>query len=212
MTGVQTCALPISARFLGADDTAQSIERKGEELKKKAASVYEPTTEQEVKEAYEKDYLSGLGKSFTKNISEPVGDVAGGFGPLIAASTVGGVPLGAAAVGEGLAGAGAAKEKGAKDINALGAGVGISAVNTLGGALLPPSLRAKAEEALIAQLAKGTAGAAAVGTGISIADENTARAFADQPLMTTEEMKQTALEAAKIAPVFGAAQIGRAHV
>ena len=67
-----------AARFLGADDTAQSIERKGEELKKKAASVYEPTTEQEVKEAYEKDYLSGLGKSFTKNISEPIGDVAGG--------------------------------------------------------------------------------------------------------------------------------------
>ena len=163
--------------------------------KKKAASVYEPTTEQEVKEAYEKDYLSGLGKSFTKNISEPVGDVAGGFGPLIAASTVGGVPLGAAAVGEGLAGAGATKEKGASDVNALRAGVGISAINTLGGALIPPSLRAKAEEALAVQLAKGTAGAAAVGTGISIADENTARAAADQPLMTTEEMKQAALEA-----------------
>ena len=127
-------------RGLGFNEQAADFAKSAEKRQAKAQETYEPTTEEDVAEAEARGVLPGGIASFRKNISEPLGQFAGRYGPTTAAVTLGGLPGAVIAGGaEYLTGAGEIQERGGSPEAAYTMAAPVAALNVVGLPLGPLS-------------------------------------------------------------------------
>lgn len=125
---------------LGFPEEAAGFEKSAKERQAKAQEAYEPTTEEDVAAAEARGTLPGFIANLRKNVSEPIGGMAGRFGPTTAAVMLGGVPGAALAGGaEYLTSAGEIQERGGSPEAAYTMAAPVAALNTLGLPLGPLS-------------------------------------------------------------------------
>ena len=118
---------------LGFPEESQDFTQAAEKRKQRAAGTYEPTTEQDVAAAEARGVLPGLLAQTRKNVSEPLGGFVGRFGPTMAATATGTLPLAAIAGGaEYLTGAGEIQERGGSPEAAYTAAAPLAALNVVG--------------------------------------------------------------------------------
>ena len=125
---------------LGFPEEAAGFEKSAKERQAKAQEAYEPTTEEDVAAAEARGTLPGFIANLRKNVSEPIGGMAGRFGPTTAAVMLGGVPGAALAGGaEYLTSAGEIQERGGSPEAAYTMAAPVAALNTVGLPLGPLS-------------------------------------------------------------------------
>ena len=125
---------------LGFPEEAAGFEKSAKERQAKAQEAYEPTTEEDVAAAEARGVLPGAIANLRKNVGEPIGGMAGRFGPTTAAVMLGGVPGAALAGGaEYLTSAGEIQERGGSPEAAYTMAAPVAALNTLGLPLGPLS-------------------------------------------------------------------------
>lgn len=125
---------------LGFPEEAAGFEKSAKERQAKAQEAYEPTTEEDVAAAEARGTLPGFIANLRKNVGEPIGGMAGRFGPTTAAVMLGGAPGAALAGGaEYLTSAGEIQERGGSPEAAYTMAAPVAALNTLGLPLGPLS-------------------------------------------------------------------------
>lgn len=114
----------------GMKNYSQDWLSSSEAARKEAAGVYEGTTEEDVARARaENGPIAELLAKGKKNIAEPLGGMAGRFGPTMAMSAAGPWGLGAAGLNEYLASVGEVKHRGGEDTEAMLYGAPLAALN-----------------------------------------------------------------------------------
>lgn len=114
----------------GMKNYSQDWLSSSEAARKEAAGMYEGTTEEDVARARaENGPIAELLAKGKKNIAEPLGGMAGRFGPTMAMSAAGPWGLGAAGLNEYLASVGEVKHRGGEDTEAMLYGAPLAALN-----------------------------------------------------------------------------------
>lgn len=114
----------------GMKNYSQDWLNSSEAARKEAAGMYEGTTDEDVARARaENGPIAELLAKGKKNIAEPLGGMAGRFGPTMAMSAAGPWGLGAAGLNEYLASVGEVKHRGGEDTEAMLYGAPLAALN-----------------------------------------------------------------------------------
>lgn len=178
---------------VGATDLGGRLAQTAEEDRAKADKNYAPLLEADVKAAEQRGFFPGLAAEAKQHVVYPLAEMAGRFGPTMAATGLGGVPgLATALGGEYLAGVGHLKDTfDATPENALLGGIPLSVLNTMGlplGKVAAPVSKAMGKA--LGRTAPETAEQAVIKAGEEATEQEAARLAAEHGVYTPEMLAE----------------------